>query len=128
MVDNGDEILARSLLSLETRGQNLWFRSHGNILMFVQISAQYNGVLLYLFNEAIILNGNGIVHSCCLKYLKHGQECFIRYIKHESTVECFISDKARTASVLNGLKNDPSYEFIAGRRNVKNQRCLSRES
>jgi hypothetical protein len=26
--------------------------------------------------------------------------------------ESFISDKARTASVLNGLKNDPSYEFI----------------
>jgi hypothetical protein len=27
-------------------------------------------------------------------------------------LECFISDKARTASVLNGLKNDPSDEFI----------------
>jgi hypothetical protein len=27
--------------------------------------------------------------------------------------ECLTSDKARTASVLNGLvKNDPSYEFI----------------
>ena len=34
------------------------------------------------------------------------------YLKHEQTPECFISDKARTASVLNGLKNDPSYEFI----------------
>jgi hypothetical protein len=27
-------------------------------------------------------------------------------------LECFISDKARTVSVLNGLKNDPSEEFI----------------
>jgi hypothetical protein len=36
------------------------------------------------------------------------------YLKHEqeATAACFISKKARTASVLNGLKNDPSYEFI----------------
>jgi hypothetical protein len=27
-------------------------------------------------------------------------------------LECFISDKARTANVLNDLKNDPSDEFI----------------
>ena len=27
-------------------------------------------------------------------------------------LECFISDKARNASVLNGLKNDLSDEFI----------------
>ena len=27
-------------------------------------------------------------------------------------LECFISDKARTASVLNGLKNDPFKELI----------------
>ena len=33
-------------------------------------------------------------------------------IEREATLECFTSDKARTASVLNGLKNDPSYEFI----------------
>ena len=39
------------------------------------------------------------------------QNNFIRY-KHEATAECFVSDKARTASVLNGLKNDPSDEFI----------------
>jgi hypothetical protein len=43
-------------------------------------------------------------------YLKH-EQCFIRY-KNGATAECFISDKARIASVLNGLKNDPSYEFI----------------
>jgi hypothetical protein len=34
------------------------------------------------------------------------------YLKHEQELECFISDKARTASVLNGLKNNPSKEFI----------------
>jgi hypothetical protein len=34
-------------------------------------------------------------------------------IKQEATVECLMSDKARTASVLNGLKNYPSYEFIS---------------
>jgi hypothetical protein len=39
-------------------------------------------------------------------YLKHEQEC-------KATAESFISDKARTTSVLNGLKNDPSYEFIS---------------
>jgi hypothetical protein len=33
-------------------------------------------------------------------------------IKHEATAECFISDKARIASVLNSLKNEPPYEFI----------------
>jgi hypothetical protein len=27
-------------------------------------------------------------------------------------LKCFISDKARTAMVLNGLKNDPSDEYI----------------
>jgi hypothetical protein len=42
-------------------------------------------------------------------YLKHEQECFI---EHEATAESFTSDKARTACVLNGLKNYPSYEFI----------------
>ena len=35
-------------------------------------------------------------------------------IKHEATAESFISRiKHRIASVLNGLKNDPSYEFIS---------------
>ena len=34
-------------------------------------------------------------------------------IKHEATADGLISDKARTASVLNGLiKKDPSCEFI----------------
>jgi hypothetical protein len=31
-------------------------------------------------------------------YLKHEQECFIRYKTREAQLECFISDKARTAS------------------------------
>ena len=46
-----------------------------------------------------------------MHYLKHKQECFIRY-KTRAQLECFISDKARTASVLNGLKNEPSDELI----------------
>ncbi len=41
----------------------------------------------------------GFIFKC---YLTHVQECTI-------TIK---SDKARTASVLNGLKNDPSHEFI----------------
>ena len=44
-------------------------------------------------------------------HLKHELECFIRY-KSEAKAKYFISDKARIASVLNGLKNDPSYKFI----------------
>ena len=32
------------------------------------------------------------------------------FLKHH--LEIFISEKARTASVLNGLKSDPSYELI----------------
>ena len=36
-------------------------------------------------------------------------------IKHKATgkADSFISDEAWTASVLNGLKNDPTYEFIS---------------
>jgi hypothetical protein len=33
-------------------------------------------------------------------------------MKHESAARVFTSDKARTANVLNGLKNDPSDESI----------------
>jgi hypothetical protein len=47
-----------------------------------------------------------------LYYLKHEQEFFIKYKEHEATAECLISAKTPTASVLNGLKNDPSEEFI----------------
>jgi hypothetical protein len=36
-----------------------------------------------------------------------------------------MSDKAWTASVLNGLKNDPSDEFIGVQVILKNKRCLS---
>ena len=41
-------------------------------------------------------------------------------IKHEYAAArvSFISDKARPASVLSGLKNDPSYEFT-GEVNLK---------
>jgi hypothetical protein len=39
-------------------------------------------------------------------YLKHKKKYFIRYIWF------IISGKARTARVLNGLKNDPSDEYI----------------
>ena len=42
-----------------------------------------------------------------MHYLKHKQECFIRY-KTRAQLECFISDKARTANVLDGLKNYPT--------------------
>jgi hypothetical protein len=45
-------------------------------------------------------------------YLKHDRSG-LSDIKHEATVKCFISDKARTASVLNDLKNGPSYEVIS---------------
>ena len=41
-----------------------------------------------------------------MKYSIYEQECFIRY-KTRGTVERIISDKARTARVLNGVKNDP---------------------
>ena len=44
-------------------------------------------------------------------YLKHEHECFIRY-KTRGAAERFISDKARIASVLNSLKNDPFYTHL----------------
>ena len=44
-------------------------------------------------------------------YLKHEHECFIRY-KTRGAAECFISDKARIASVLNSFKNDPFYTHL----------------
>ena len=44
-------------------------------------------------------------------YLKHEHECFIRY-KMRSAAERFIADKARIASVLNSLKNDPFYTHL----------------
>ena len=33
-------------------------------------------------------------------------------IKHEAEAECFGSDKARTVSFLNGLKNETFYTLI----------------
>ena len=47
-------------------------------------------------------------------YLKHElQECFIRYKTRESSLSVlYLHVKARTANVLNGLKNDQSDEFI----------------
>ena len=44
-------------------------------------------------------------------YLKHEQERFIGY-KTRGEAERFISDKARTASVLNGFKNDAFYTHL----------------
>ena len=40
-------------------------------------------------------------------------------MQHETTAKCFISDKARTASALSGLKTTHL---------IKNQRCLCREN
>ena len=44
-------------------------------------------------------------------YLINEQECFIGY-KTRGEAERFISDKARTASFLNGFKNDPFYTHL----------------
>ena len=44
-------------------------------------------------------------------YLKHEQECFIGY-NTRGEGKRFISNKARTASVLNGFKNDPFYAHL----------------
>ena len=60
-------------------------------------------------------------------FTQYEQKCFIRY-KHETTAGCFISDKAWTANVLNGLKNYPSYKLVHWQNNFRNQRCLSREN
>ena len=40
------------------------------------------------------------------------QECFIRYKDTRRLAECFIHDKIRTASLLNGFKNEPFRKFI----------------
>jgi hypothetical protein len=45
-------------------------------------------------------------------YLKHDRSG-LSDIKHEATVKCFISDKARTASVLNGLKTTHRMSLLA---------------
>ena len=44
-------------------------------------------------------------------FKKHEHECFIRY-KMRGAAERFIADKARIASVLNSLKNDPFYTHL----------------
>ena len=49
----------------------------------------------------------------CLKYyLKHEHEYLIKY-KTRGAAERFIADKARIASVLNSLKNDPFYTVLS---------------
>ena len=45
-------------------------------------------------------------------YLKHDQSA-LSDIKLEATAKSFMSDKAQTASVLNGLINVPFCEFIS---------------
>ena len=61
------------------------------------------------------INMNSLAHAftilCWKYYLKHEQECFTGY-KTRGEAEWFISDKARTASVLNGFKNDPFYTHL----------------
>ena len=44
-------------------------------------------------------------------YLIYEHECFIRY-KTRGAAESIISDKARIASILNGLKNNPFYTHL----------------
>ena len=62
-------------------------------------------------------------------YLKHEQEFFIGY-KTRGEAERLISDKARTASFLYGLKKRPvlypSYQFIY-ENNFQNRCFISRE-
>ena len=36
----------------------------------------------------------------------------LRYVFSRAQLECFISDKARAANILNDFKNDPSDAFI----------------
>ena len=50
----------------------------------------------------VFLKGYFIKEYIIMYYLKHEQECFIRY-KTRGDSGRFISDKARTASVLNGF-------------------------
>ena len=37
---------------------------------------------------------------------------FYQVQRHKAIVECFIPDKTRTASLLNGFKNEPFRKFI----------------
>jgi hypothetical protein len=54
-----------------------------------------------------------IVIRNCMYYLKHEQERFIRFKTRErSSSVLYLIKHWRTASVLNGLKKDPSDEFI----------------
>jgi hypothetical protein len=89
--------------------------------MFTVISTRFSevnnhglpGVFLICFCEKVWLPNENIVY-----YLKHKHECFIRY-KIRGDCRVFL---------IKWLKNDPSYEFIGVKSNLKNQRCLSRES
>jgi hypothetical protein len=45
-------------------------------------------------------------------YLKHEQQCFIRYKDNEAQPSIFRSDKTCTANVLYCFKNDRSSKFI----------------
>ena len=53
-------------------------------------------------------------------------ECFIRY-KTRGAAERFIADKARIASVLNSLKNDPFYTHLVTLFTIY-RCCTSREN
>ena len=45
-------------------------------------------------------------------YSKHEQECFISMLWSTRSQGFSDADKARIASILNGFKNDQSYELI----------------
>ena len=45
-------------------------------------------------------------------YLKHEQQCFIRYKDTRRSRVSLVVDKTRTANVLNCFKNDRSRKFI----------------
>ena len=69
--------------------------------------------LLYCSTVCTIYNMSGRVVSD-IQTRTEGESLYIRY--------------NTAANVVNGLKNDSSYEFIHWRSNFKNKRCLSREN
>ena len=72
------------------------------VIVLAEVSYKESRLILTGLLRAIFIS---------LYYLKHEQQCFIRY-KTRDAVDVLYSDKARTASVLNGLKNERYYLFI----------------
>ena len=95
--------------SQDTEGVGFMSQLTSYLLLYVQEIVK-SGNIRVIFTIYIYSKGNKIF--CNLKYyLKHEHECFIRY-KTRGAAERFISDKARIASVLNSLKNDPFYTHL----------------